>query len=826
MTIQRASVIDQPAHYLEGADFQIVVPEESTNLIANPSFETNTAGWTASLVTLSRSTTQSFFGAASLKLVYGVSAAGSYAFAQINVSASTLYTLSGYAFVESAVGAAAGDAALAVVDGATTLTKTGLSKRVGHWVRYTLTFRTGAATSSVYVDLYGLNGTVYWDGVQLEAKPYATTYIDGEQDDCIWTGAAHGSSSYRPVTTRKGGRPVPLKDYKFKVAGVIGASMASLTTIATPYANIGGAYYQRSVSPARTVQIAGQFECNSHIDLMRQRAALIDAVNPNRTPSPQPARLLYTPLGCNADEPSRQVVIDGVYAGGLEGNQTNEIGVERAVMSFNVYLPWMAIGSGVGDRSVALTTALQLDYLGEGFQNIAFRNEISGEWNTLSSGANNAVLYVLKGVDGLPYVIGAFTSIGGVSANYVAKWDGSAFVALSTGPGGAPGFQTTVAAFGPDNALYYSYNTSATNARVRKWDGASWSTLADFTHGSDARVYGIKVAPNGNIYAAGKFTNAGGTAITNIAKYNGSAWSALGTAPNDVVLSLAIDQSGNVYAGGQFTSIGGVSAARVAKYSGSAWTAMGSGMTISAGTAAVRQLYIARDGRVYASGDFDTAGGTSAANVAFWNGGGWFPMGAGIVKYAGNIESFFEDDDAGVLLAGYYYVTGNANITQIARWNGSTWLPGPVYTDFASGHFITTALPYSVGNLYAGTATDMIVPAITDITTTTTTNDLRLTLTGPGTPVSLENLTTGDQILFNVTLNAGETATLTLGQQFSFVSNFRGEIPGAISAASGISRFRLAPGVNKIALMVINTTGASAAALVYKEMYSSLDAPQ
>jgi hypothetical protein len=43
---------------------------------------------------------------------------------------------------------------------------------------------------------------------------------------------------------------------------------------------------------------------------------------------------------------------------------------------------------------------------------------------------------------------------------------------------------------------------------------------------------------NGELYIGGDFTNAGGIVVSNIAKWNGTTWSALGTGVNDKVYAL------------------------------------------------------------------------------------------------------------------------------------------------------------------------------------------------------------------------------------------------------------------------------------------------
>src|SRR6185436_2496730 len=89
-------------------------------------------------------------------------------------------------------------------------------------------------------------------------------------------------------------------------------------------------------------------------------------------------------------------------------------------------------------------------------------------------------------------------------------------------------------------------------------------------------------AASGNdLYAGGQFTTAGGNAATNIAKWNGSSWSALGLGIRggffSAVSALAMSGS-DLYAGGSFTIAGDVLASNIAKWNGSSWSALGSGL--------------------------------------------------------------------------------------------------------------------------------------------------------------------------------------------------------------------------------------------------------
>jgi hypothetical protein len=102
---------------------------------------------------------------------------------------------------------------------------------------------------------------------------------------------------------------------------------------------------------------------------------------------------------------------------------------------------------------------------------------------------------------------------------------------------------------------------------IAKWNGSNWSALGLGLEGTGAtfRRYVYALAVSGSdLYAAGRFSRAGGSPANYIAKWNGSSWSALGSGINTGVRALAV--SGNyLEVGGDFTTAGGKVSACIAR---------------------------------------------------------------------------------------------------------------------------------------------------------------------------------------------------------------------------------------------------------------------
>jgi hypothetical protein len=151
-------------------------------------------------------------------------------------------------------------------------------------------------------------------------------------------------------------------------------------------------------------------------------------------------------------------------------------------------------------------------------------------------------------------------------------------------------------------------------SNVARWNGTSWSVLgsgtaADYQY--PARVNALAVSGR-DLYAGGDFTRAGSVAASYVARWNGSAWAPLGAGMYGggfSVNALAVSGS-NLVAGGSFTRAGTNSANRVALWDGGNWSPMGSGMNEGVMALAVSGA------RLYAGGMFTTAGGEVSAYMA------------------------------------------------------------------------------------------------------------------------------------------------------------------------------------------------------------------
>ncbi|HEU4419548.1 MAG TPA: hypothetical protein VFT55_11460, partial [Planctomycetota bacterium] len=253
---------------------------------------------------------------------------------------------------------------------------------------------------------------------------------------------------------------------------------------------------------------------------------------------------------------------------------------------------------------------------------------------------------------------------------------------------------------------------------IGRWNGTTWSMLGSGPGLWLGFLQALTTLPNGDLVAGGRFTTAGGVSANYIARWKGTSWSTLGPGLSIIPsalppFALAVLPNGDLVAGGYFTAAGGVSANNIARWNGTSWSALGSGLSGGAFGSPVRALAVLPNGDLVAGGEFTTAGGVGANYVARWNGTIWSAVGSGMNGYAYALTTLRNGDV--VAGGGFTVVNGAASpymaqltttcpATAVSYGAGCTGSGGPNVLAAAS-------LPW-IGSTFRSVATGMPAPAL------------------------------------------------------------------------------------------------------------------
>ena len=181
------------------------IEEATSNLIANPSAEVDTSGWTAAAgaETVARITTRAQFGSASIEVQTPGTSADEGVYQGFNAAASTQYAASAYVR-----GDGGGTVKIALYDNiGGSFARSAAVTLTAEWQRITVagTTSAGASTFRAYVRTDESAGaqaiTFDVDGLQVEVRADVTSYCDGSLGaGYAWSGVAHASSSMRDAS--------------------------------------------------------------------------------------------------------------------------------------------------------------------------------------------------------------------------------------------------------------------------------------------------------------------------------------------------------------------------------------------------------------------------------------------------------------------------------------------------------------------------------------------------------------------------------------------------------------------------------------------------
>lgn len=696
--------------------WQVIIPEATTNIISNPSFEANTTGWTAVAGgILTRDTTEQAVGLYSGKYVPAANTGDGVYFAV------TLVATTNYTFGVSVFGVNNIPYQIYIYDATAPVILGTVVDFIGDgtWKRHVVTAKTGANTSHrVYVIKDGSADTTafYVDAAQLEAKSYPTTYCDGDQPGCIWVAGIGTSTSIRDAQSTAGGRVEDLGREKYpRIRYGLGVGTPPVEIISTSPGQGDGGDYQTSIFKPRQFQLVGMIEGKGGTNILarkdyhHKRKNLIQAFNPHGVSPKQPRGLRHRVDG-------NSVEIRANYETGLQRQKAPlKFNTEAFSLGLKAEDPFWRAAMGVvnednGAMGIQGQGALSLT-VQQAVANADFilEKDSDGAWGAMGTGLAvptiSGVTFFTKitnsKFDGLLYVCGVFTFTprGGGTVQDLATWDGAVW--------GTVGGLTAANVvwdfvFNDSNGDLYIAGTFTTITgptvaanSVAKWDGSSWTALGTGITGGAADVRAIAIDSSSNIYVGGSFTTAGGGGAANIAMWNGAAWSALTTGTNGVVRGLAVDSNDNLYVVGDFTTAGGVTVNNIAMWDGAAWSHLDNGVdTPDLG----RSVDIDANDNVYFGGRFTDINAITMNNIAKWDGADWTALGTGTSDTVQEVNILEEE----LYIGGDFNTANGVTVNRIAKWTGTTFQAFDTGISTAGGDTVSSTGIDNIGMVYIG----------------------------------------------------------------------------------------------------------------------------
>ena len=329
-------------------------------------------------------------------------------------------------------------------------------------------------------------------------------------------------------------------------------------------------------------------------------------------------------------------------------------------------------------------------------------------WQPMGRGLDGTVHAIVVVGDSV-YVGGEFSVAGGkIAASRLARWDGSTWSAVGGGVSSTSNPQLAAVArsrLGRDELFvagtFESVGSGASALQAAgiaafSPEAGSWEAYGDGLRFLDGPGEGrALVVSGGRVYVGGYFDRAGTIETGSLASLDAAGtWTGYGTGiRNDEFVgsvdTLAVDEStGTVYVGGSFTAADSVATSGVATLAGDRYGTLGAFLRFGdAATAGVSALAFS-NGRLYAGGEFTTAGNAAAERWAVYDGTDWALPGDGV----DNVVRALAPLGSGVVVAGDFVFSGPLRVPSAGIWTGSAW------QSFGEG---LSYDPYADGNVYA-----------------------------------------------------------------------------------------------------------------------------
>ncbi|MEW6252852.1 MAG: hypothetical protein AB1716_19620, partial [Planctomycetota bacterium] len=318
------------------------------------------------------------------------------------------------------------------------------------------------------------------------------------------------------------------------------------------------------------------------------------------------------------------------------------------------------------------------------------------------------------------FAVGGFRTGGGARLHGVGRWDGQRWSAL--GPNTVEPFPqlSALAVYddGTGPALYVTgqmpFMGSLRVNDIARWDGESWSAVGAGLGRGETWRRAMAVFDDGRgpaLYVAATFREAGGVPAKGIARWDGQAWSAVGSGVEygiiDVLTVFEDGQGPALYAAGELSQVGGVWLSGWARWDGQAWSQPG-GVGIYGGL--VGGMYVWDDGggpALYLGGSFERIGSLPIPYIAKWTGKEFLPLGTGVDGGTGGFCAVEDAHGRSLYVAGAFEHAGGVPAHNMARWDGQEWHPLPYSGDFSGAPLVSFPDPngpavYTAAEFFSG----------------------------------------------------------------------------------------------------------------------------
>lgn len=319
----------------------------------------------------------------------------------------------------------------------------------------------------------------------------------------------------------------------------------------------------------------------------------------------------WNPLGSGFSDRARSVaVFDGELFVGGEFLNNGEVPL-HGIGAWNG-VSWSQPGGGLGSVRSLLAHDDSL-YAGGTFYDRSgqtpFYTHAVAHWNgqtwiPLEDGTTSHV-EALAVLDGVLYAAGDFYHPAGGAWPTIARWENNAWVPITPLP--------FVYAFHSlaiwNNRLIVGitpYGPAQFESAIWQWTGSAWTPLGHgLTNSASVRMPKVLalLEHEGALYAAGEFSESGSTPLSNVARWDGTAWTAVGAGLPPIVRGLGL------YSGDLIASAPNGGPWR--------WT-LGEWQPLSAQTNSAAASFAIHNGDLVAVGSFTRLGDQPCVSLARW----------------------------------------------------------------------------------------------------------------------------------------------------------------------------------------------------------------